>query len=275
MMVPEQRNRIILKSNQEDQMTQEHRLERCLKRINIAALLLVPLLVTCILMLPAWEGQKKKKALFVWGGWEGHEPKKCVDIFAPWLEQQDFEVEISHTLDSYLDVEKLKSLDLIVQVFTMAQITGAQEKGLLEAVRSGVGLAGWHGGLADSFRSNTEYQFMVGGQWVAHTGGIIDYQVNIIDHEDPITAGLSDFKMHSEQYYMHVDPINEVLATTTFSGEHASWIKGVVMPVVWKKMYGKGRVFYTSLGHVAKDFDVPQARTIVQRGMLWAAKSLE
>jgi len=116
---------------------------------------------------------------------------------------------------------------------------------------------------------------MVGGQWVAHPGGIIDYEVNIIDHEDPITAGLSDFKMHSEQYYMHVDPIVEVLATTSFSAEHASWIEGVVMPVVWKKMYGKGRVFYTSLGHLAKDFDVPEARTIVQRGMLWAARCLE
>lgn len=256
-------------------MTQEHQWKRRLKKINKTAMLLVPLLVICTLVLPSWEGQKKKKALFVWGGWEGHEPKKCVDIFAPWLEQQGFEVEISHTLDSYLDVEKLKSLDLIVQVFTMSQITGAQEKGLLEAVRSGVGLAGWHGGLADSFRSNTEYQFMVGGQWVAHPGGVIDYEVNITDHEDPVTAGLSDFKMHSEQYYMHVDPINQVLATTTFSGEHAPWIEGVVMPVIWKKMYGKGRVFYTSLGHVAKDFDVPQARIIVQRGMLWAAKSLE
>ena len=102
-----------------------------------------------------------------------------------------------------------------------------------------------------------------------------NYEVNIIDHEDPITAGLSDFDMHSEQYYLHVDPANEVLATTTFSGEHAPWIDGVVMPVVWKKIYGKGRIFYTSLGHVAKDFDVPQARTIVQRGMLWAARSLE
>ena len=224
--------------------------------------------------LPSWTGQKTKKALFVWGGWEGHEPKQCVDIFAPWLEKQGFEVEISDTLDCYLDVEKLKSLDLIVQVFTMASITGEQERGLLEAVKSGVGLAGWHGGLADSFRSNTEYQFMVGGQWVAHPGGVIDYEVNITDHEDPITAGLSDFAMHSEQYYMHVDPINEVLATTTFSGEHAPWIDGVVMPVVWKKMYGKGRVFYTSLGHVAKDFDVPQARTIVRRGMLLAARSL-
>jgi type 1 glutamine amidotransferase len=220
---------------------------------------------------PLQSQQTQKKALFVWGGWEGHEPKKCVDIFTPWLEEQDFDVEISETLDSYLDSEKMKSLDLIVQVFTMSQITPQQERGLLEAVKGGVGLAGWHGGLADSFRNNTEYQFMVGGQWVAHPGGVIDYEVNIIDHEDPITAGLSDFKMHSEQYYMHVDPIIEVLATTTFSADFAPWIDGVVMPVVWKKMYGKGRVFYTSLGHVASDFDVPQAREIVKRGMLWAA----
>jgi type 1 glutamine amidotransferase len=214
----------------------------------------------------------KKKALFVWGGWEGHEPKQCVDIFAPWLEKQGFDVEISHTLDSYLDTEKLKSLDLIVHIFTMSEIKPEQEKGLEEAIKNGVGLAGWHGGLADAHRSNVEYEFMVGGQWVAHPGGIIPYRVNIIDHDDPITKGLSDFDMNSEQYYMQVDPINEVLATTTFSGKYAPWIDGVVMPVVWKKMYGKGRVFYTSLGHVAKDFDVPEAREIVQRGLLWAAR---
>ncbi len=214
----------------------------------------------------------KKKALFVWGGWDGHEPKQCVDIFAPYLEKQGFEVEISNSLDSYLDAAKMKALDLIVQAFTMASITPEQEKGLEEAVKAGVGLAGWHGGLADSFRSNVEYEFMVGGQWVAHPGGIISYEVNIIDRGDPITKGLADFKMNSEQYYMQVDPINEVLATTTFSGEHASWIKGAVVPVIWKKMYGKGRVFYTSLGHVAKDFDVLQAREIVNRGMLWAAR---
>jgi type 1 glutamine amidotransferase len=213
----------------------------------------------------------KKKALFVWGGWEGHEPKQCVDIFAPWLQQQGFDVEISHTLDSYLDAEKLKSLDLIVHVFTMSEIKPEQEKGLEEAIKSGVGLAGWHGGLADAHRSNVEYQFMVGGQWVSHPGGVIPYRVNIVDHDDPITKGLSDFDMNSEQYYMHVDPLVEVLATTTFSGKYAPWIEGVVMPVVWKKMYGKGRVFYTSLGHVAKDFDVPEARQIVQRGLLWAA----
>jgi type 1 glutamine amidotransferase len=213
----------------------------------------------------------KKKALFVWGGWEGHEPKQCVDIFAPWLQKQGFEVEISHTLDSYLDTEKLKSIDLIVHVFTMSEIKPEQEKGLEEAIKSGVGLAGWHGGLADAHRSNVEYEFMVGGQWVAHPGGVIPYRVNIVDHDDPITKGLPDFDMNSEQYYMQIDPIIEVLATTTFSGEHASWIEGVVMPVVWKKMYGRGRVFYTSLGHVAKDFNVPEAREIVQRGLLWAA----
>ena len=213
-----------------------------------------------------------KKALMVWGGWEGHEPDQCVDIFSPYLRDQGYDVEISDSLDAYLDNAKMQALDLIVPVWTMGTITPEQEKGLLSAVESGVGIAGWHGGMADSFRNNTEYQFMVGGQWVAHPGGVIDYEVNIIDHQDPVTAGLDDFKMHSEQYYMHVDPSNQVLATTTFDGERCPWIDGTVMPVVWKRMWGAGRVFYTSLGHVAKDFDVPEARTIVKRGMLWASK---
>lgn len=213
-----------------------------------------------------------KSALFVWGGWEGHEPKLCVDIFAPLLKENGFGVEISDTLDSYLDRLRMMSLDLIVPVWTMDSITSDQECGLLEAVKSGVGVAGWHGGMADSFRNNVNYQFMVGGQWVAHPGGVIDYEVNVINHSDPITAGLGDFKMQSEQYYMHVDPSNEVLATTTFSGDHAYWVDGVVMPVVWKRKYGEGRVFYASFGHVSKDFDVPEAKEIVKRGMLWASR---
>jgi type 1 glutamine amidotransferase len=174
-------------------------------------------------------------------------------------------------LDAYLDSAKMQALNLIVPVWTMGTITREQEAGLLQAVKNGVGIAGWHGGMGDSFRNNTEYQFMVGGQWVAHPGGVIDYDVNILDHHDPITAGLPDFHMHSEQYYMHVDPSNEVLATTTFGGEYAPWIKGTVMPVAWKRLWGAGRVFYTSLGHVAKDFSVTEARTIVERGMLWAS----
>lgn len=213
-----------------------------------------------------------KTALFVWGGWEGHEPKQCVDIFAPYLREQGYEVEVSDTLDSYLDEEKTRSLNLIVQVWTMGTITPEQEKGLLKAIESGVGFAGWHGGIGDSFRNSTEYQFMVGGQWVAHPGGIIDYEVNIVKPDDPIVVGLGDFKIKSEQYYMHVDPSNEVLATTAFSGEHVPWIESCVMPVVWKRMWGQGRVFFSSVGHVAKDFDVPEAREIVQRGMLWASR---
>ena len=213
-----------------------------------------------------------KSALMVWGGWDGHEPKQCVDVFAPYLEEQGFEVRISDSLDVYLEEDYLKSLSLIVPVWTMGEITGEQEAGLLKAVESGVGIAGWHGGMGDSFRNNTEYQFLVGGQWVAHPGGVIHYRVNIIDHEDPITAGLADFEMHSEQYYMHVDPSNQVLATTTFNGEHCAWIDGAVMPVAWKRRWGEGRVFYSSLGHVAKDFEVPEARTIMQRGMRWAAR---
>jgi type 1 glutamine amidotransferase len=211
-------------------------------------------------------------ALMVWGGWEGHEPEKCTQIFAPLLRAHGYDVEISDTLDAYLNTERMQSLDLIVQVWTMGTITKEQEAGLLAAVKSGVGFAGWHGGQADSFRNNTEYQFMVGGQWVAHPGNIIDYRVNILNHEDEITAGIEDFDMHTEQYYMHVDPSNEVLATTTFSGEHAFWVDGTVMPVVWKRRYGKGQVFHCSLGHQARDFDVPEAREIVRRGLLWAGR---
>lgn len=213
-----------------------------------------------------------KKALFVCGGWEGHEPEKCARIFAPFLEKNGYEAEISTTLDSYLDEEKMRSLDLVVPIWTMGTITADQAQGLIGAIEAGTGLAGWHGGMADSFRESIDYQFMVGGQWVAHPGDIIDYEVNITDHEDPLTEGLQDFKMHSEQYYMHVDPSNKVLATTTFSGEHTPWIEGTVIPVVWKRRWGKGRVFYSSLGHVAKDFEIPEAKTIVERGMLWAGR---
>jgi len=213
-----------------------------------------------------------KKALMTWGGWEGHTPKQSVDVFAPFLYEQGYEVTIVNTLDILLDEPFIRSLDLIVPVWTMSTITKEQEQGLLGAVASGVGIAGWHGCMADSFRNNPEYQFMVGGQWVAHPGNIIDYTVNITNHDDPITAGIADFRMHSEQYYMHVDPSNEVLATTTFGAEYLRWIDGAVMPVVWKRRWGAGRVFYSSLGHVARDFDVPEAHTIIQRGMLWASR---
>ena len=214
-----------------------------------------------------------KKAIMVWGGWEGHEPKQCADIFAPILEAEGFAVTISDTLDTYKDRDLMAEQDLVVPTWTMGQIEREQEQGLLAAVERGTGIAGWHGGMADSFRNNTTYQFMVGGQFVAHPDGIIDYTVNIAAPDDPIVAGLDDFQMHSEQYYMHTDPGNEVLATTTLEGrQSASWVNGTVMPVVWKRAWGAGRVFYSSLGHVARDFDVPEAREIQRRGMIWASR---
>ena len=216
----------------------------------------------------------QKKVLFVYGGWEGHEPEKCKDIFVPWLKDQGYDVIVSDTVEIYTDSLLMNSLSLVVQTVTMSKITEDQSEGLLEAVKNGVNVAGWHGGLADAFRNNTDYQFMVGGQWVSHPGGIIDYEVNIINKDDPIMKGLNDFKMNSEQYYMHVDPGVEVLATTTFSGEHTYWIDGTVMPVVWRKNFGKGKVFYSSLGHVASDFNVPEALTIMKRGILWAMNEL-
>ena len=190
---------------------------------------------------PTLEG---KKILYTYGGWKGHEPEQSVQLFQPWLESEGAKVEVFNSLEPYADEAYMSQLDLVIQIFTMAEISKEQEKGLLNAVKNGVGIAGWHGGLCDSFRQNVGYQFMTGGQWVAHPGGVIDYSVQVTDQEDPVTRGLGEFNMHSEQYYLHVDPNMKVLATTTFSGDHADWIDGCTMPVVWKKMYGKGRVFY-------------------------------
>jgi uncharacterized protein len=210
-----------------------------------------------------------KKALVVQGGWQGHEPGPVSEILAQALRERGFEVEVSDTLDALKDEAKLKELDLIVPLWTMGSITKEQLNPLLEAVRSGVGIAGVHGGMGDAFRQETEFQYMVGGQWVAHPGGDgIEYTVHIEDVDSPITEGMHDFQVSSEHYFMHVDPGNKVLATTRFGD--------TVMPVTWTKMYGKGRVFYCSLGHVAQVFEQdPQILEMVARGMVWAAEGKE
>jgi uncharacterized protein len=220
------------------------------------------------------DGKKEamREALIVWGGWHGHEPEQCAGIVAGMLHGEGFRVHLENSTQAFASPQ-LSTMSLIVPIFTMSKIEKDEVANLSQAVREGVGLAGFHGGMGDAFREAVEYQFMCGGQWVAHPGNIIDYRVNITRPEDPVMEGISDFDYRSEQYYMHVDPSNGVLATTTFSGEHAPWIDGVVMPVVWKRRHGQGRVFYSSLGHVAKEFEVLEMRTILRRGMLWAARN--
>ena len=217
-----------------------------------------------------------KKALIVRGGWDGHEPFPVSERFARILREEGFEVELSDTLDAFLDYDKLASLDLIVPLWTMGQITNEQCRGVIQAVgKYGVGLAGCHGGMCDAFRENVEWQFMTGGQWVSHPGGDgVEYMVNIKHGSSPITAGIKDFKVSSEQYYVHIDPAIDVLATTRYpvvNYFHAS--NGEVdVPVTWTKMWGHGRVFYTSLGHHDDVFDIPEAEEMMRRGMLWAAE---
>jgi len=194
-----------------------------------------------------------REAMIVWGGWPGHDPDLCASMIRGWLKAEGFGVRIETTTEAFLD-PALKNLSLIIPIYTMSKIEKPEALALCDAVKSGVGLAGHHGGMCDAFRDNVDYQFMCGGQWVAHPGNI------------------DSFEHRSEQYYMHVDPAIEVLATTTFNAGHAPWVDGVVMPVVWKKRFGQGRVFYSSLGHRAYELDVPEIRTLMTRGMLWAAR---
>jgi len=218
-----------------------------------------------------------KKALMVWGGWNGHTPKESIDVFAPLLAAKGFEVTISDNMACYTDQDLMAAQDVIVPCWTMGKIEQPQSDGLLAAVRAGTGLAGWHGGIIDSFRENTEYQWMTGGQWVAHPGNCIpSYKVEIMDPQHPIVKGLKDFDMpDTEQYFIHVDPSVHVLCRTVFSGEFGErdrYQAGTVMPYAYTKSYGKGKIFVACWGHTDKDFAVSEAREIVLRGMIWAAR---
>lgn len=212
-----------------------------------------------------------RNALIFWGGWAGHQPEECSAVVRELLESNGFNVRVEDNTTCLRNMNA-QDVDLIVPIVTMSKIEKEDEQALTSAVKSGVGLAGFHGGLGDSFRECSQYQYMVGGQFVAHPGDFIDYTVNITRPDDEIVKGISDFEFHSEQYYMHVDPSNEVLAETTVSGAHDAWTKGAVMPVVWKRRYGEGRVFYSALGHSADELKIPQVRDIFVRGAAWAAR---
>jgi len=214
-----------------------------------------------------------KRALIFQGGWDGHQPLQCAELFAGQLGERGFQVEIADNLSVLEDAAKLQELALIVPLWTCGTLTGPQETNLVAAVTGGVGLAGFHGGMGDAFRGAINYQWMTGGQFLAHPDNIKEYTIRIVNHDDPITRGISDFKVRSEQYYMLVDPRNEVLAVTTHQSVSAPWTNGVEMPFVWKKMHGAGRVFYSASGHQCQEFmDYPEQLEITLRGMSWAAR---
>lgn len=214
-----------------------------------------------------------RKALIVYGGWAGHDPEGVAEVFGEILKKENFEVTFSTTLDAFL--QDLSVYHLIVPVWTMGSLSGEAERNVCKAVAEGVGIAGCHGGMCDAFRNNTGWQFMTGAQWVAHPGnGNVTYTVNIKDKDNFITKGIKDFLVTSEQYYIHIDPAVKILATTTFpiaDGYHVTNGK-VEMPVVFTKTWGKGKVFYNSLGHDRHVFETKEIKELMRRGFLYASK---
>lgn len=215
------------------------------------------------------------KALVTWGGWQGHEPEKVADLFTGILERQGMSVQVCDDLTCFADANALQDLDLIVPVWTMSEIDPELVKNVSEAVARGTGIAGCHGGMCDAFRNNVLWQFMTGGNWVAHPGGdLIDYTVSIVDPAAPLTPGMTDFQVCSEQYYLHVDPAVNVLATTRFPVQtwyHASNPPADV-PVAWTKRWGLGRVYYNALGHKADVIDHGTPLEMLERGLQWASQ---
>lgn len=214
-----------------------------------------------------------RRALVVRGGWEGHAPVAVTDLFLPFLRENGFSVETAGSPEVYGDADALAATDLIVQCWSMGAIAPEHSRALSAAVRAGTGFAGWHGGIVDSFRGDLDYHMLTGGQFLMHPDGFLDHTVHPVPGRagHPVIAGLRDFRVRTEQYWVATHPDIDVLATTTFPAgrerDHA-----VVMPAVWTRTHGAGKVFVSTIGHKADDFDVPEVRTLTERGLLWASR---
>jgi type 1 glutamine amidotransferase len=216
-----------------------------------------------------------RRALVVRGGWEGHSPVEATGRFIPFLRDHGFDVEIHDSPEVYADADIMARMDLVVQCYTQGTATVEQVNGLSAAVRAGAGLAGWHGGVVDSFRASPDYLHMTGGQWAAHPGGFVDYEVSVVPERagHPIVSGLTRWGHHTEQYWCLTDGLNDVLATSRFRvGPDTPWRDDIVVPAVWTRRWGSGRVFVSTIGHRPEDLDVPQTRTLTERGLLWASR---
>lgn len=217
-----------------------------------------------------------RTALITWGGWDGHEPEKVAAIFESILSDAGIATEVTDSLDCFDDPDRLKTYDLIVPVWTMSELTRERAVNVSEAVARGTGLAGCHGGMCDAFRANVLWQFMTGANWVAHPGGDgVNYRVTITEPDHELVAGIGDFDVSTEQYYLHVDPANHVLATTRFPT--VNWYHApngpVDIPVAWTRAWGLGRVYYNALGHHADVVASGPPHEMLRRGLLWAAES--
>lgn len=217
-----------------------------------------------------------KKALIVSGGWDGHDPEGTAKAFKRILNENGFSADVEINLEAFADVEKIKKYDLIVPHWTMGKIPSDYVSNICCAVAEGTGLAGCHGGMCDAFRDNTDWQFMTGAQWVAHPGNNgVTYEVNFLQNKSPLVQGINDFTITSEQYYIHFDPCVNVLATTEvkpIEGMPFSANGNVTMPVIFTKMWGKGKIYYISLGHTSGIWEIPQAKEALRRGFIWAAR---
>jgi len=205
-----------------------------------------------------------KNVLIVSGGWLGHKPYEFADFFEQLYKDQDFEVVHSHTLDSFNDLNFLKSFDILMPNWTMGEISDEQEHNISEAIKSGVNLVGIHGGAGDAFRSCLTYQWMLGGQFLAHPY-VGEYEVRITQKDHPICLGISaSFTVNTEQYYMLTEPSIKVLAETRYIYEGQT----MIMPVAWVKNWGQGKVFYSALGHEPSEYDVyPEMKQLLTQAI--------
>ncbi|MCW5605638.1 MAG: ThuA domain-containing protein [Burkholderiales bacterium] len=211
----------------------------------------------------------KPRALLLHGGWPGHEPERSAAFVLRHV-LQDFDVVQSGDL-GMLCADTLAAFDLLIPVWTFGELDESAEIALLASVADGLGIVAWHGATS-AFLASRRHKLLLGGQFVDHPGGDAVTYVVKFRGNDPLIASLDDFTVTSEQYYLLVDPAVKVLAHTYMDGGPMSWLHGVEMPVAWTRPWGRGRVFYCTLGHTPAILAHPPLVTLLRRAAAWASR---
>lgn len=166
-----------------------------------------------------------------------------------------FDVVCSQDSRAELTGDNLKKFDA-VWFYTTGElpISDGQKADLLGFVRAGKGFGGSHS-AADTFYKWREYGELIGAYFAGHPSGYQQIRVLVEDNNHPATRHLGKEFAIKDEIYQYRDPkgakgltIRPLMRIDMKSTKNL-WRKDENNPLAWSKDYGKGRVFYTALGH--------------------------
>jgi type 1 glutamine amidotransferase len=179
-----------------------------------------------------------------------------------------------------INARNLNYFDAIFYMGTGEGDLSVQQKAdLLSFVKEdGKGFVGAHTG-DDAYFTWPEFGEMIGGYFDNHPWGVFDAPVIVEDPDFPAMKGFpSTFTIHDEVYQHKDFSRDKVRVLARLDASKLDFSKPQIhrtdkdFPVAWAKMYGKGRVFYSTFGHTDESWDDPRVQKMYTEAIKWALR---